>query len=201
MILGVPSSARSDADFEATVAIGLLLGRQSSVGGPLLLGAVLPLLLDKKCTFGWARSPGGYKCLLCIVHGGGGKTDISCSNIEKNGSDQWVSHASTWHSALLPKTVERVERSAAASPPLAQGQSVLALFARGGTPPSASAGGAAAGAGSVEAAAAAATAAAAAGSSRADTGRSMKCYNSVMKRRRARGRRAAGGAQLHGFCC
>ena len=60
VILGVPKSARTDADFEAIVAIGLLLGHQSSVGGPLLLGAVLPLLLDKKRTFGWARSPGGY---------------------------------------------------------------------------------------------------------------------------------------------
>jgi hypothetical protein len=174
VILGVPKSARTDADFEAIVAIGLLLGHQSSMRAPLHLGAVLTTLLDKKRTFGWARSASGYKCLLCIVNDGGGKVDISCSNVEKNGGEQWVSHAKTHHSSLLDKTAERKDDK----PPPPPAQSVMAAFARGGAPPSAppSAAAASAGAGSDEAAAAAA---AATSLSRADTGRNMARYKFV----------------------
>ena len=170
-ILGVAPSARTVADFEVIAGFGLLLDRLSSMGAPLFLGAVLPML-EKKRVFGWARCPGGFKCLLCMLNSGGGKVDISCSNVEKNAGDQWVSHASTHHKALLAKSVERTTGVPAATS-VSQSR-IAALFSRAG--PSAAA--ASAGAGSVDEAAAAA----AASSSRADTGRNMARYNFVTER-------------------
>ena len=105
------------------------------------------------------------------VHAGG-KVDISCSNVKKNGGEQWAPHASTHHKALLAKSVERTPCVPAAT---SVSQSRIAtLFSRAGPRAAAAA---SAGAGSVDEAAAAA-----ASSSRADTGRNMARYYFVTER-------------------
>ena len=95
-----------------TAGFGLLLDRLRSMGAPLFLSAVLPIP-EKKRVFGWARVwLGAQRGRLQVpaVHAGG-KVDISCSNVKKNGGEQWASHAKTHHSALLAKQVARAAAS------------------------------------------------------------------------------------------
>ena len=147
--------------------LGLLLDRLSSMGAAVPRRRAADAGKEARVWLGAQRG----RLQVPAVHAGG-KVDISCSNVKKNGGEQWAPHASTHHKALLAKSVERTPCVPAAT---SVSQSRIAtLFSRAGPRAAAAA---SAGAGSVDEAAAAA-----ASSSRADTGRNMARYNFVTER-------------------
>ena len=105
--------------------LGLLLDRLSSMGAAVPRRRAADAGKKARVWLGAQRG----RLQVPAVHAGG-KVDISCSNVKKNGGEQWAPHASTHHKALLAKSVERTPCVPAAT---SVSQSRIAtLFSRAG---------------------------------------------------------------------